>query len=197
MKKNTISGFVLTCVGDDRAYSYLESKEGDTLSDRVLQKVLSDLHPEYNRYSFLERGSDERQYNAPGIDLPVCDFCRSKYGEYPEYHTSADDMSLISPEGLAGSYQVMQQVILALEHNFYYRVKCLCEPQLGKRGLYPTESRKGIYAEVKKMTNLIAYADGGRDLIAISEKIGVPLNELIPIAVKLYEGGLLEIVEEG
>lgn len=196
MKKNTIAGYVLTCVGDDRAYSYLESKEADSLSDRALRKALGELHPDYRTYSFLERGSDERQYNSPGIDLPVCDFCRSKYGEYPEYHTSADDMSLVSPEGFAGAYQVMQQVIMALEHNVYYKVKCFCEPQLGKRGLYPTESRKGIYEEVKKITNLIAYADGKRDLIAISEKIGVPLTELIPIAKKLYEGDLLEVQEE-
>lgn len=196
MKENTIAGFVLTCVGDDRAYSYLESKNADTLADRVMQNVLGDLHPDYMRYSFLERGSDERQYNAPGVDLPVCDLCRSKYGEYPEYHTSADDMTLISPKGLAGSYQVMQQVILALEYNHYYKVTCLCEPQLGKRGLYPTESRKGIYHEVKKMTNLIAYADGKRDLIDISTKIKVPIEELIPIAVKLKDAGLFEIVEE-
>lgn len=192
MRKNTIAGFVLTCVGDDRTYSYLESRNGNTLSDRVLTNVLKDVYPEYKTYSYLDRGSDERQYNAPGVDLPVCDFCRSKYGEYPEYHTSADDMSLISPRGLSGAYRVMTQVLAALEMNGFYRVNCLCEPQLGKRGLYPTESRKGIYHEVKKLTNLIAYADGERDLIEISTKIGVPLVELIPIVEKLVAAGLLD-----
>lgn len=196
MKQNTIAGFVLTCVGDDRTYSYLETRKADTLTDRVMRNVLGFAYPAYKTYSFLERGSDERQYNAPGVDLPVCDFCRSKYAEYPEYHTSADDMSLISPEGLEGSYKVMQQVIRALEYNNYYRVTCLCEPQLGKRGLYPTESRKGIYAEVKKLTNLIAYADGTEDLISISTRIGVPVEELIPNIDKLCEAGLLEIVEK-
>lgn len=192
MRKNTIAGFVLTCVGDDRTYSYLESRNGNTLSDRVLTNVLKDVYPEYKTYSYLDRGSDERQYNAPGVDLPVCDFCRSKYGEYPEYHTSADDMSLISPRGLSGAYHVMTQVLAALEMNGFYRVNCLCEPQLGKRGLYPTESRKGIYHEVKKLTNLIAYADGERDLIEISTKIGVPLVGLIPIVEKLVAAGLLD-----
>jgi len=196
MKQNTIAGYVLTCVGDERAYSYLESRGGDTLADRALKNVLHSLHPDYITHSYLERGSDERQYNAPGVDLPVCDLCRSKYGEYPEYHTSADNMDLISPKGLFGAYEVMTQVISALEHNHYYKVTCLCEPQLGKRGLYPTESRKGIYHEVKKMTNLIAYADGCRDLIAISDKIGVPVSELIPIADKLYAAGLFEIIKE-
>ena len=195
MKERTIAGFVLTCVGDDRTYSYLETRKGDTLTDRVMQNVLGFAHPEYKTYSYLERGSDERQYNAPGVDLPVCDFCRSKYGEYPEYHTSADDMNLISPEGLQGSFEVMKQVLQALEHNHHYRVTCLCEPQLGKRGLYPTESRKGIYEEVRKYTNLIAYADGRSDLIEISSRIGVPVEELIAIADKLYQAGLLEIVD--
>lgn len=195
MKERTVAGFVLTCVGDDRAYSYLETRKGDTLSDRVMRNVLNFSHPEYKTYSYLERGSDERQYNAPGVDLPVCDFCRSKYAEYPEYHTSADDMSLISPEGLQGSLDVMKQVIMALEYNRYYRVTCLCEPQLGKRGLYPTESRKGIYEEVKKLTNLIAYADGTEDLIDISSRIGVPVEELIPNVKKLCEAGLFEIMD--
>lgn len=192
MKARTIAGFVLTCVGDDRAYSYLETRKGDTLTDRVMKNVLSFACPEYRTYSYLERGSDERQYNAPGVDLPVCDFCRSKYAEYPEYHTSADDMSLISPKGLEGSYRMMQRVLNALEYNRYYQVTCLCEPQLGKRGLYPSESRKGIYQEVRKMTNLIAYADGTEDLIGISTRIGVPVEELIPIVDRLCQAGLLE-----
>ncbi len=192
MQKNTIAGFVLSCVGDNRTYSYIESRNADTLADKVLQNVLKYAYPEYKRYSFLERGSDERQYNAPGVDLPVCGFCRSKYVEYPEYHTSADNMSLISPEGLQGAFDVMQQVITALEYNKYYRTNCLCEPQLGKRGLYPTVSRKGIYDEVKKLTNLIAYADGKNDLIDISNKIGVPVCELTENLEKLLENGLLD-----
>lgn len=194
LKKNVIAGFVLSCVGDNRAYSYIETRNGDTLADKVMQNVLKYYAPEYKRYSFLERGSDERQYNAPGVDLPVCGFCRSKYGEYPEYHTSADNMELISPEGLQGAYEAMKQVLMALEYNDFYKVTCLCEPQLGKRGLYPTISRKGIYDEVKKLTNLIAYADGKNDLIDISNRIGVPVKELLPNLDKLLESGLLTVV---
>ncbi len=192
LKQKVIAGFVLSCVGDERAYSYIETRNADTLADRVIQNVLHFECPDYKQYSFLDRGSDERQYNAPGVDLPVCGFCRSKYGEYPEYHTSADDMNLISPAGLQGAFQVMKQVIMALEYNKYYKINCLCEPQLGKRGLYPTVSRKGIYDEVKKLTNFIAYADGKRDLVEISNKIRVPVIELIDNIEKLKESGLLE-----
>ncbi len=194
MKRNVIAGFVLSCVGDDRTYSYIETRNGNTLADKVMQNVLRYAYPEYKRYSFLDRGSDERQYNAPGVDLPVCGFCRSKYAEYPEYHTSADNMSLISPKGLQGAFDVMQQVITALEYNKYYRTNCLCEPQLGKRGLYPAVSRKGIYHEVKKLTNLIAYADGKNDLIDISNRIGVPVCELTENLEKLLENGLLDVM---
>ena len=124
LQQHVKAAFVLSCVGDDRTYSMVCSKYADTLADRVLENVLKYHYPAYKRYSFLERGSDERQYGSAGIDLPVCGFCRSKYQEYPEYHTSADDMSLISPEGLAGAYEVMVKVVNALEHNDCYVMTC-------------------------------------------------------------------------
>ncbi|MDE6627138.1 MAG: DUF4910 domain-containing protein [Lachnospiraceae bacterium] len=192
MKKNTVAGFVLSCVGDDRTYSYIESKYADTLTDKLIKNVLSFHYPEYKRYSFLQRGSDERQYNAPGVDLPVCAVCRSKYGEYPEYHTSADDLSLISEEGLQGMLSFMKKCINALEYNYFYKVLCLCEPQLGKRGLYPTISQKGAADATRKMTNFITYADGTNDFIDISNKIGVDTESLIDVVDKLLAGGVIE-----
>lgn len=109
LKEHVIAGFNLSCVGDNRTFSYVESRYGDTLADKAAKNVLSFYYPDYKTYSFLKRGSDERQYNAPGVDLPVCAICRSKYGEYPEYHTSKDNLELISPEGLLGAYEVYQQ----------------------------------------------------------------------------------------
>ena len=196
MKQNTIAGFVLSCVGDNRTYSYVPSRKGDTLADRVVKNVLQFHYPEYKKYTFLNRGSDERQYNAPGVDLPVCVMCRSKYGEYPEYHTSLDNMDVISPEGLQGAYDAYMSVFEALEFNSYYRIKCLCEPQLGKRGLYPNVSQKGVYSEVKSMVDFIAYADGDTDLIDISNIIGVPVKYLVPIIDKLMKADLLECIDE-
>jgi aminopeptidase-like protein len=191
LKKNVKAGFVLSCVGDDRTYSYIETKYANTLADRVLQNVLKYHYPEYKRYSFLKRGSDERQYNSVGVDLPVCGFCRSKYGVYPEYHTSADNMDLISPEGLQGAYDVMVKVINALENNYRFRLLCKGEPQLGKRGLYPTISQKGTYGDVRTMTDFIAYADGRNDLIGISDIINQPTDILIPVVNKLLDNDLI------
>ncbi len=196
MKKNTIAGFVLSCLGDDRTYSIVETKYGDTLADRLLKNILQYHFPDYICYDFLHRGSDERQYNAPGVDLPVCGVCRSKYEEYPEYHTSADDLSLISEEGLQGSAALMKKCIMALEYNYFYKLSCCCEPQLGKRGLYPTLSQKGKYSDAALvMRDLVAYADGRIDLIEISNRIHTPIDRLIPLIDKLLENGLFEIVE--
>lgn len=191
MKKNIIAGFNITCVGDDRAYSYLPSRRGDTLADRVAKNVLSFRHPEYIAYSYLDRGSDERQYCAPGVDLPVCSIMRSKYGEYPEYHTSADDLALISPAGLQGAYDIYRECLSILENNAHYKMTCLCEPQLGKRGLYPTESYKGSANTVHDMMNFIAYADGEQDLIQVGNKIGVCATDLLPIIRQLEKANLL------
>ena len=191
LQEKTDAGIVLSCVGDDREYSIIRSRYGNTLADRSLEGVLKDL-PDHKTYSFLERGSDERQYNAPGIDLPVVGFCRSKYGMYPEYHTSADDMSLVSPEGFEGSYRLMTGWINAMEHNEKYLIKVLCEPQLGKRGLYPTVSKKGSYDEVAAMRHFIAYADGRNDLFEISELTGAPIEKLIEVTDTLKDSGLIE-----
>lgn len=192
MKKHIIAGFNLSCVGDERDYSMVETRYADTLADRVLKNVLT-YHSKYTLYSFLKRGSDERQYCAPGIDLPVVCFCRSKFSEYPEYHTSADNMDFITPRGLGGSYEVMTQVISALEYNSFYRTTVLCEPQLGKRGLYSNISKKGINGkDVDTLLDFIAYADGKNDLIEISNMIGVAIKTLIPIINILKENDLVE-----
>ena len=189
--KNVKAGFVLSCVGDDRTYSYIATKYGDTLADRVLKNVLKFHFPEYHQYSFLDRGSDERQYGSAGVNLPVCGFCRSKYTQFPEYHTSADNMDLISPEGLQGAYDVMVKVIMALENNYYYAMTCRCEPQLGKRGLYPTISYKGSHDDVNVIRDFTAYADGSHDLIDVSNIINVPIDVLIDIKNKLQAHDLL------
>lgn len=195
LKAHVKACFVLTCVGDDRDYSIIESRYADSLTDRVLRNVLRFHYPDYKTYSFLERGSDERQYGSPGVDLPVCGVCRTKYHVYPEYHTSADDMSLISPEGLNGTYEMMVKVINALEYNYHYVVACCGEPQLGKRGLYPTISQKGSYNAVKATVDLLAYADGRNDLIGISDLIHQPVDVLIPIINKMRANDLLRIKE--
>jgi aminopeptidase-like protein len=200
MRRKIIAGYVVTCVGDDRAYSFLASRTGNTLADSVTKHVIRHHYPDCATYSFLERGSDERQYCSPGVDLPVVSLMRSKYGTYPEYHTSLDDLSLISPSGLAGAYGALRRCISLLEANDIYQTTCRGEPQLGRRGLYPTLSQTGSALQgqtihVPTMMNILTYADGRLDLVSIADRIGVSVETCIPIVARLLQEGLLKRVD--
>lgn len=191
MQKHIIAGFNLTCIGDERSYSYLPSRLGNTLSDRIVQHVLSNIDADYKTYSWLERGSDERQYCAPGIDLPIASIMRTKYGQYAEYHTSLDDLKLVTPIGLAGGFNAAKQALEILEANVKPKIMVLGEPQLGKRGLYPTLSTKESGALVRTMMNMISYCDGEHDLLSIAELIHAPFNELILILGQLVDAQIM------
>ena len=192
MKKNTIAGYVVTCVGDNRAYSFMPSRLGNTLADQVTTHVLKHYAPDYVPYSFLDRGSDERQYCSPGVDLPMVTLMRTRYGDYPEYHTSLDDLSVISPEGLGGAYEGIKKCLTLLENNYVYRVTCLGEPQLSKYGLRPTLGARALTKDTSTLMHILQYADGNHNLIELAERINVFAEDCIPIIERLVDAELLE-----
>ena len=176
MQSNMICGFNLTCVGDERAYSYVGSRKGNTLADDAIEAALFGLS-NVKKYSYLDRGSDERQYCAPGIDLPVCCFSRS-YIEYPEYHTHKDNFNVVTQKGLEGSFNVVKKIIDAIELELYPKTTMFGEPNLGKRGLYPTLSQKGKYDNTRLRMNLIAHSDGMNNIFKIAKLLKEPLDKL-------------------
>lgn len=191
LKRKTIAGYVITCIGDDRAYSLLRSRDGNTLADRAAKLVMDRHAPDHIEYCYLDRGSDERQYCSPGVDLPVASIMRTRYQSYPEYHTSLDDLTLVTPTGLEGGFHAVQKVIQLIEGNRVYRAVHACEPQLGKRGLYPTLSTRGAGNSVRAMTNFLAYADGTRDLVDIAVLTGISAEEALETADRLLSAGLI------
>jgi aminopeptidase-like protein len=195
LKEKVIAGYVLSCVGDDRAYSLLRSRAGNTISDRAAKLVLSRLAPAHVEYSYLDRGSDERQYCSPGVDLPIASIMRTRYNSFPEYHTSLDDLTLVTPTGLEGAYDAYTRTLELIEKNRTYRATTLCEPQLGRRGLYPTLSTRGAGFSVRGMMNILSYSDGTRDLIDLAAFIGLSSDEAIETAGKLEAAGLLAAVD--
>ena len=195
LKQNVVAGFNLSCLGDDRAYSYVESRKGDTLADDVAKHVLQHTDAHFKRYSYLNRGSDERQYCSPGIDLPLCTLSRTKFGEYPEYHTSKDDLTLVTETGLAGGLCILTKCLECLDANQRFRMTVFGEPQLGKRGLYPTLSVRGNGNTVRDLTNLIAYCDGEATLLEIANRLDRPIWSLYESVEQLLTHGLLEITD--
>lgn len=191
LRKNTIAGYVATCVGDPGQISFMPSRRGDTLADKAALRALAD-GGEFRQHSFLERGSDERQYCSPGVDLPVASIMRSKYLNYPEYHTSLDDLNFVTQEAMEGCFDAYARTISYLERNYTYVATNPCEPQLGKRGLYPTLSTRGNTDEVRAMLDLLTYADGERDALDVSADIGVDFEMAARIYDRLYAAGLLE-----
>ena len=195
MKKNIFAGFNVSCIGDNRSYSYLPSRNGKTYSDEIAKHVLKWTDKKFRQYSWYhDRGSDERQYCAPGLDLPIASIMRTKFGEYPEYHTSLDDLEqVVTPDGLEGGYQVLRRAIEVIEKNRKYKIQVLGEPQLGKRGLYPAISSKKTWDEVKLKMNFLSECDGATSLLQIAENLDTPIWELYDIADVFLGHGLIKI----
>ena len=150
--------------------------------------------PNFVSYTWLDRGSDERQYCSPGIDLPVASIIRTKYGEYPEYHTSLDDLeNVVTPLGLEGGYWAIRKAIEVLENNKIFKSNFLCEPQMGKRGLYPNLSTKESNLQVNLMMDFISLCDGEKSLLEIAESLNVPVWELYSLSNKLVKEKIIAL----
>jgi aminopeptidase-like protein len=192
LKNNVIAGFNITCIGDDKSYSYLPSRDGNTLSDKVAKHVLKHIDPNFKCYTYLDRGSDERQYCSPGVDLPIASIMRTKYGGYKEYHTSLDNLDLVTPSGLNGGLQVLIRAIDIIENNIVVKNTLLCEPHFSKYNLRNTLSGGDLSLREKVISDLIAYSDGTRTLLEISEIIDQPFWSVLPISKELIDCNILE-----
>ena len=192
IKKNIIGGYVLSCIGDERSYSFMPTKYGNSISDIAAKKAFKKLNIKYKQYSFLKRGSDERQFNSPGIDLPVASILRSKYGEYPEYHTSLDNFKLVTKKGLNGGFKVAREAIKIIMKDIIPVSRFLCEPKLQKKKLYESLSTGSSTADSSKILDFLQYADGKNNIEEISRYIKRSLGSTYDVYKLLLKNKLLK-----
>ena len=185
-------GLVLSCVGDPGRFTYKRSRRGNAEIDKVVEQVLQHSGREFQLLDFTPHGYDERQYCSPGINLPVGCFMRTPNGKYPQYHTSADDLSLVKPASLAESLQQLLQIIAALEESeSYVNLNPKCEPQLGRRGLYHHVGGTKNADVEEAMLWVLNFSDGGHSLLDIAIRSGLPFSALSAAADQLKNAGLL------
>jgi aminopeptidase-like protein len=181
-------------LGDSSKFTYKKSRSGDGEIDRVFGHYQKHAGNAFNIIDFIPYGYDERQYCSPGFNLPVGCLTRTPYAEFPEYHTSADNLDFVAPENLAESLALLLDIVFILENNhMYINQSPKCEPMLGKRGLY----QKIGGAHNSKETQLAALwvlnlSDGNHSLLDIATKSDMPFKIIKKAADNLIECDLLK-----
>ena len=186
-------GLTVSCVGDRGAFTYKRSRRGDAEIDRAASQVLHHSGFDHEVVNFSPYGYDERQYCSPGFNLPVGSIARTAHGRYREYHTSADDLEFVTPQALGESLSVALSIVDLLEGNeTYANTNPKGEPQLGRRGLYPSVGGKDLEVEQLAILWVLNLSDASHSLLDIAEVSGLAFPLLRRAADRLLRHGLLE-----
>ncbi len=185
--KRTVGGVIISCVGDEADFSLVPARKNNSFFTKLAKRQMSKNLGSFNLYDWLKhRGSDERQFCWPSVDLDVISISRSKYNEYDEYHTSADDMNFINEKGLNESYQFLLSFIQEVQSSKRYLASTFGEPHLGKLGLYRKRSLCGRQKEPNLLLNILAMCDGYTDVVEISDTLNIDekvVDEMIKIGL--------------
>lgn len=203
LKRHLDAGLVLTCLGGPAELSYKASRRRNTTVDRLAQHWNARGEPLRLRAFTPSGGSDERQYCSPGFNLPVGQMARDVYGEYPGYHNSLDTKAFMTVEALVDSIDRIEDFLKELDQGGpWFNLQPCGEPQLGRRGLYPTLNSASTWktssdevfdgrAVLERILYTLNYSDGLHDLVAVADLAGCSTAELLPIVKRLREAGLL------
>jgi aminopeptidase-like protein len=187
-------GFVITCAGDSGKFTYKKTRRGNLKIDSVFSHALRESKRDFDVIDFFPYGYDERQYCSPGFDLPVGCIMRTPHGQFPEYHTSGDNLDFVTSIDLADSYSMLLAVCNILENDAtYVNQNPKCEPQLGKRGLYQKiggQNDSGSFQMA--MLWVLNLSDGMHSLLDISERSKLAFDLIKDAADVLAEKGLLK-----
>ena len=209
------AGMVLNCTGGDGVgLSYKLSRGGSSLLDRLMGYLSA--RPDQGRAEIglpvslrpfdPTGGSDERQYNAPGFNLPFGQLARTPPGAYAAYHTSLDTKEYMGIDTVLGTIDALERVLALAEIGAHYvNLSPYGEPQLGRRDLYPnTNSRASEGNSTDKVADgrtflnrvlyALNYADGQHDGLDIAARCGAPLGEMAAVIETLERAELLRFV---
>ena len=177
LKKNLIAGFNLSCVGDKGKFTLINSKESNTYADKVATRVLEKTK-KFKKYSFLKRGSNERQFGCQNLSLPFVTICRTRFGDYKEYHTSNDNLDLISEKNLKETLKQTKLIIDDIQKNKIYVKKLFCEPFFSKYKLIRSTRMKANNFE-KELFDLAAYVDKNYDETELSKLLKKSKDDVV------------------
>ena len=194
MSEKIKHGLVVACVGDPGMSTYKRSRIGNAEIDRVVEYVLKQSGKPYEIADFIPYGYDERQYCSPGFNLPVGCLHRTPHGQYPEYHTSADNLDFVRLEHLSDSLSKCLAVLHILEYNkIYFNTNPKCEPQLGKRGLYTAMGgQSNTIVDQMALLWVLNLSDGNHSLLDIAERSGMGFDSIKCAVDALVKNNLLE-----
>lgn len=193
--KKVIAAFNFNCLGGPDIFSVLKSRNGNTYSDNLIKNVLLKNNIKFRTHSWLERGSDERQYCWPGVDLPMVSLMKSKYHDYPEYHTSKDNLQFVKKDNLEKSLNIYKKIILQIEKDIFPLTTTIGEPNLGKRGMYKTIGLKNKKLKYSKtILNILSQSDGKKSVFQLSNELNIKESTLIEICTKLKNKKILNIL---
>ena len=195
---NIKHGLVVTLLGDPGQSTYKKSRCGIAAIDRAAAHVLKHSGAAYSVVDFHPYGYDERQFCSPGFNLPVGCLMRTPNGCFPEYHSSADDLSFVQPEYLADSFSKCVSILYLLENNRSYLNKNpKCEPQLGKRGLYQMIGGAGDGGvDTVSLLWVLNLSDANHSLLDIAEKSNLDFRKIKNSADVLLGADLLEPIAD-
>ena len=190
LKKHTLAVYILTCLGTEKKFKLIQSPYQNTISEKVAIQVLK-KYSSWEKRSFLQRGSDERQWLSPRVSIDCCSIVTSKYGEYKEYHTSKDDLKFISQKALKKSSILFYKIFKEFEQSYFYFNSNIGEPKMDKFKIYPKISTKSQKKIVQSFMDVLSFCNGKNNERSISEYTNLSLNKTKKILKFLYNKKLI------
>lgn len=193
LTKNLLAGFNLTCIGDKKKLSYIQTREGNTYADKIIKRVFKNLNINGKKYDFIYRGSNERQFGCQNLNLPFVTLTRSKFGTYNEYHTSLDNLDIISNKSILENIELLSNIITEIEKNKIFEKKTTCEPFFTKYNLYETTGfyyKKNNY--FKDIINFVAYCDRNYDTKELQTKLNISSKRMNMIISTLKKNKIIQ-----